>query len=252
MKFSFDISGDVTYLSKNGSNSDSSVESFDNSTYHTYTIVWEPERVQFYIDGTMKKTFNETYTPPQAIMYLRCYSDTGWSGALIDRVIFNENREKYYEIPNVGGLADNVANYGNTYNDAEWFSANQTLRMNMTGDGFRVYVPASLCTYIVEVKDDGVLVTNLKFRMATRELYINATMASIVSMEFVDPPAILIWLYWAILPFGISIAPLIKVWAWLEKKHKSLPYIVCMALLIGLAFVIWQIVSIRSGLAFLG
>ena len=61
-------------------------------------------------------------------------------------------------------------------------------------------------------------------------------------LKLIDPPEWLIdFSYWLMAATGISLAPLLKIWDWLVKKNKMLPYLLILLGLVFLVFAAWLI-----------
>ena len=94
------------------------------------------------------------------------------------------------------------------------------------------------------IKVNGTKVTsNINFIRATRVLNFSSSFMSInklIELQLIDP---LEWLvdfsYWLMATTGVSLAPLLKIWGRLSKKHRLLPYTVILLGLVFLALAVW-------------
>ena len=84
---------------------------------------------------------------------------------------------------------------------------------------------------------------NINFIRAIRVLNFSSSFTTInkeIVLKLIDPPEWLVdFSYWLMAATGISLAPLLKIWDILSKKHRLLPYIVILLGLVFLALAVW-------------
>lgn len=224
---------------KQGSESYTTVGTYGIGSWQNIKIIWDSSVVKFYVNGTSKWncTTAASIIQSRAKLYLRALAAE--YDFDVDYVYLEEDRPVTYVTPHIS--------YANitAWLNPSWTEGNKTLWASMTGSGtyiYKVYVPSTYLQYFAEVKKNGVVTTNIAFDMAARELSVKGITGTIVAVQLVDPPQILVNLYYWLLGFGISIAPLLKVWDKLASIHKLLPYVlivVAAACLIVAAWSLW-------------
>ena len=69
---------------------------FDPSTgFHTYGLEWDSKSIKYYVDGSLKKTTNQSPSYP-AVFFLGIYENSGWNGSA-DRTQSKYPREFYID-----------------------------------------------------------------------------------------------------------------------------------------------------------
>ena len=224
-----------------GASTQVALQTYTGNTYYKFMVIWDSSSVKFYVDGVLKQTVNTNIIQSRAKPWLS-QPDSAQS-LYIDYFYLEEERETSYLRPDI--CYANITNWINP----SWTEGNKTLWASMTGSGtyvYKIYVPSTYAQYFAEVKKNGVAYTNFSFDMASRELLIKGLTGTVVSAAFVDPPQILVNLYYWLLGFGISIAPLLKIWDKLAKIHKLLPYLgiaIAIAFLVVAAWYAWIYLS---------
>jgi len=96
------------------------------------------------------------------------------------------------------------------------------------------------------VKANGTKVTsNINFIRKTRILNFSSSFTTInkeIMLKLIDPPE---WLvdfgYWLMAATGVSLAPLLKLWDGLSRRHKLLLHIVILRGFEFLVLVVWYL-----------
>lgn len=213
-----------------------------DTAWHKYTILWEEGRARWYIDGVLEYTMAAANEIPDCDMRVGYRTNVQARSALVDWVSIRQDREQEYEHPHIVGLNGTAyTGYGFDEPTLTW-EGNVTFTSNYDLD---LYLPLSYRSYFAEVKINGTTHTNVKFTRSSRELHIKGIPANLkrwVTVAMVDPPEWLVdFSYWFMAATGVSLAPLLKIWDKLAKKHKLLPYLVVMLGLVFLAFAVWFI-----------
>jgi len=211
------------------------IGTYSVNSWQNIMIIWDSGTVKFYVNGTLQFTSSTYIIQSRAKVFLRNPAGSGYN-LYVDYVYLEEDRSSTYVTPHVS-----YANITNWLNPS-WTESNKTLWASMTGGGtyaYKVYIPSSYLNYFAEVKVNGNPHTNIAFNMPTHELSVKGLTGTVVSVQLVDPPQVLVNLYYWLLGFGISIAPLLKLWDKLAKIHKLLPYVVIAVAIVFLCAAAW-------------
>jgi len=205
------------------------------TTWNKITVISEEGRTRFFINGTLDKTLNHDMgNGPHYFQYdVKSGAD---DTLLIDWIYISEDWEACWPAPtysycSVGDAA--------VLNEHTWYPSNLTLHLDINRAGSwtaGIYIPEAYRSYFCEVKEDGSPTTSVSFIRSRRELRVAVTGDSLISVALIDPPEWMVnFAYWFMAATGVSLAPLLKIWDRLARRHKALPYIVT---LMGLVFLV--------------
>lgn len=231
--------GKIEAYTKNRGSLDTAIIGNQNTTIHIYTILWEPGRVRYYIDGVLKHTVTSDVPDCDMRLTYRRNADPG-SQVWVDWVSVRQDREVEYDHPHIVGLNGTAyTGYGFNSSTLTWTG---DLKHTSNYD-LDLYLPLSYKNYFAEVKINGTTHTNVKFTRSSRELHVRGISANLkqhVTVKMVDPPEWLVdFSYWFMAATGFSLAPLLKIWDRLAKIHKLLPYLAIFLGLVFLCFAVW-------------
>jgi len=225
--------------------------------WHTYKIVWEPDRVLFYIDGALKGELTLTEHVNQFLSRLLIRSDLeGGQLVQLDWVRYTEDYAYSRKVPSLmrmtSGVGTDVIQH---FDDYDWFEGNHTLRIKhglgqpATDYEFWIHIPEAYRNYICEVYDTGVKLTQVRFHRAERRLSFTTHIGGgdIIEIRLVDPEPWMIQIYYTLLPMGIDIGVLLRAYDRLKKRHPALPWILLAILLLLLAFAVYIAIKLLTG-----
>jgi len=239
---------------RDGAMSESATWSNDETNFWNHTIVLESNRVRFYYNGTLKA--DETQLPKPAAggmlwIFTRTYGNDG-AFVYADFVQITEDREAMFTHPTMTYL--NLSRRPDTaVLQHDWNATSKTLTLKLKGYGsqssFKVYRPDSFKSYFVEVKLNGTKTTNISFNRAAKEIRVynqnlgpSSDREHTYTIQFIDPPVWLVdFAFWFMAATGVSLAPLLKIWDRLAKRHKMLPYLAIFLGLMFLFFAVWYL-----------
>jgi len=223
-----------------------------DTNWHRWKLVWENDRILLYKDTVLQSAM-EVSTNVN-LNYTRIKIDSASTGSNT----FYIDWLNYTEAYDGGGRGEpsiekcrQLSNLMTQFTTYEWSAADLNLTVmaqcaGATGAHWQFHIPPAYKNYFVEVKVNGTKVTsNINFKRKTRILNFSSPFTSInkeIVLKLVDPPEWLVdFSYWFMAATGVSLAPLLKIWDRLAKRHKMLPYVVILLGLVFLAFAVWFI-----------
>jgi len=221
-----------------------------DTSWHVWKIVWESDRILLYKDAALQSTM--TITTDVNLNYTRIKIDTASLGSntfYMDWIKFTEDYEGGgREEPSIEKCRQ-YTNLMTKFSTYTWSGEDLKLTIiaqcsGATDAHWQFHIPAAYKNYFVEVKVNGTKVTsNINFIRAKRVLNFSSAFTTInkeIVLKLIDPPEWLVdFSYWFMVATGVSLAPLLKIWDRLSKKHRLLPYIVILLGFVFLALAVW-------------
>ena len=221
-----------------------------DTSWHVWKIVWESDRILLYKDAALQSTM--TITTDVNLNHTRIKIDTASLGSntfYMDWIKFTEDYEGGgREEPSIEKCRQ-YTNLMTKFSTYTWSGEDLKLTIMAQCSGatdahWQFHIPPAYKNYFVEVKVNGTKVTsNINFIRATRVLNFSSSFTTInkeIVLKLIDPPEWLVdFAYWFMAATGVSLAPLLKTWDRLSKKHRLLPYIVILLGLVFLALAVW-------------
>ena len=228
-----------------------------DTDWHVYKIVWEPDRVLFYVDGELKGELTLTEHVNKRLSRINLRSDLeGGQLIQVDWIRYVEDYEYSRGHPSlIKARASTNDPWIHRFLKLSWFEENHTLQLKPDGGDFTadfdIYIPRAYRNYICEVYDDGVKLTNIAFKRAERTLRFSTTITGadpdLIEVRLVDPEPWMVQLYYSLLPLGIDIGVLLKWYDRLKKKHPALPWLLFAIFILLIIFAGWALYKLLSG-----
>jgi len=218
-----------------------------DTDWHVYRIVWEPDRVLFYVDGELISGLTLTKNINYKLSRINLCSDLdGGQLIQVDWIRYEEDYEYSRGHPSlIKARASTNDPWIHKFFKLSWFEENHTLQLKPDGGDFTadfdIYIPRAYRNYICEVYDDGVKLTNIAFIRAERRLRFSTTVTGadpdLIEVRLVDPEPWMVQLYYTLLPLGIDIGVLLRWYDRLKKKHPALPWLLLIIFIVLVIFV---------------
>jgi len=196
----------------------------DMSTFHTYEIVWKPNNVQLYIDGTPRGTLTDyVIDTPARIHFQPGYTPLG----SFDWVSMETDREAEYSNPDISWAGQiSIGNKYIQFNQYTWdpVAEKATIDVTRAAGTYEVglYIPTAWSSHYCKVKVDGITWTRVSFSKNTRELFIGDLSGTGIEVLLIHPPQVLIDLAYWLITHNIDISWLLKFWNRLSQAFKTI------------------------------
>jgi len=252
IRFTFGSYGNhEIYTERSGSATTANDAGAADTNWHVWKIDWESDRIRLWKDGVLQTSMTITDDTKINQQYSRIVFVADGTTIFIGNVTYTEDFDGGgREEPSIQKCRQST-NLMKKFSTYTWNETEKKLTVLATGGGatdahWGFHIPLSYRNYFVEVKVNGTKVTSdINFIRSTRVLNLSSPFTTInkqIDLQLIDPP---VWLvdfsYWFMAATGISLAPLLKLWDRLAKRHKLLPYIVMLIGLVFLGFAVWYL-----------